>query len=220
MSSKEKTVEQMVKNAVEEATKGILADMSLKVQKAFELGAEIGAAKGAEMGARAALEAVEEERRRYRRARHERNLRNTKLLLQHYRSLNSHYANAVWEEAETESEGEETFAEIMELMSTRSYSDEVIVESIQKSSRKTRVIMRHVNKMLEEYRRMCESSGRQSDARAWRIVKALYLDDTKLTAQELAEREHIDKRTVYKYVDAAADELTTLFFGVEGIEKL
>lgn len=220
MSSKEKTVEQMVKNAVEEATKGILAEMSLKVQKAFELGAEIGAAKGAEMGARAALEAVEEERRRYRRARHERNLRNTKLLLQHYRSLNSHYANAVWEEAETESEGEETFAEIMELMSTRSYSDEVIVESIQKSSRKTRVIMRHVNTMLTVYEKGCRSSGRSGDLRQWRIIKGLYLDESRATAQELAAQEHIDKRTVYKLVDAAVEELTALLFGVEGIEKL
>ena len=221
MSSKEKTVQQMVDEAVKKATEGVLADVALKVQKAFELGAEIGAAKGAEIGAQAAIQAIETENRRYRRARHDRQLRNTKLLLQHYRSLNSHYANAVWEEDEEEqSTGAETFAEIMELMSSRSYSEDVIVESIQKSSRKTRIIMRHVNTMLAEFEKMCRSSGRPDDMRRWRVVKALYLDDTRTTAQELAAREHIDKRTVYKYVDAAVEELTTLLFGVEGIEKL
>ena len=220
MSSKEKTVQQMVDEAVRKATEGIMADVALKVQKAFELGAEIGAAKGAEIGAQAAIQAIETENRRYRRARHDRQLRNTKLLLQHYRSLNSHYANAVWEEDDDETGGADSFAEIMELMSSRSYSENAIVESIQQSSRKTRIIMKHVNTMLAEYEKQCAGSGRPDDMRRWRVIKAMYLDDSKETALEVAGKEHIDKRTVYKYVDAAVADLTTLLFGVEGIEKL
>lgn len=218
MSKNNKTVEQMIQEAVDAAAKGILEGVELKIQRAFELGAEIGAAKGAEIGAQAAIEAVENERRRYRRARYDRQLRNTKLLLQHYRSLNSHYANAVWEE--DDSEDEDSFCDIMELMNSRSYDDEVFVDSIKQSSKKTRIIMRHVNKMLEEYETMCKESSRPDDLRHWRVIKALYLSPTRTAAMEVAEAERIDKRTVYKDVDAAVEDLTMLLFGVEGIEKL
>lgn len=218
MSKNNKTVEQMIQEAVDAAAKGILEGVELKIQRAFELGAEIGAAKGAEIGAQAAIEAVENERRRYRRARYDRQLRNTKLLLQHYRSLNSHYANAVWEE--DDSEDEDSFCDIMELMNSRSYDDEVFVDSIKQSSKKTRIIMRHVNKMLEEYETMCKESRRPDDLRHWRVIKALYLSPTRTAAMDVAEAERIDKRTVYKDVDAAVEDLTMLLFGVEGIEKL
>lgn len=218
MSKNNKTVEQMIQEAVDAAAKGILEGVELKIQRAFELGAEIGAAKGAEIGAQAAIEAVENERRRYRRARYDRQLRNTKLLLQHYRSLNSHYANAVWEE--DDSEDEDSFCDIMELMNSRSYDDEVFVDSIKQSSKKTRIIMRHVNKMLEEYETMCKESSRPDDLRHWRVIKALYLSPTRTAAMDVAEAERIDKRTVYKDVDAAVEDLTMLLFGVEGIEKL
>ena len=77
-----------------------------------------------------------------------------------------------------------------------------------------------VNTMLKEYERMCYESNREDDKRHWRIIEALYLSGTRTTALEVAERENMDKRTVYKNVDAAAEDLTTLLFGVEGIEKL
>ncbi|MBQ3011023.1 MAG: hypothetical protein IJA35_00715 [Clostridia bacterium] len=218
MSKNNKTVNQMIQEAVDAAVKGILESVELKIQRAFELGAEIGAAKGAEIGAQAAIEAAENERRRYRRARYDRQLRNTKLLLKHYRSLNSHYANAVWEE--DDSKEEDSFCDIMELMNSRSYDDEVFVDSIKQSSKKTRIIMRHVNKMLEEYETMCKESRRPDDLRHWRVIKALYLSPTRTAAMEVAEAERIDKRTVYKDVDAAVQDLTMLLFGVEGIEKL
>lgn len=211
-------IEERIQVAVREATRGVLAGIELKIQKAFELGAEIGAAKGAEMGAQAALQAAEEERKRLRRIRHDKQLRNTRLLLKHYRSLNSHYANAVWEDEDEPQE--ETFADILELMTVRNYSDEVIVDSIRASSRKTRIIMRHVNAMLREYEKQCAESERPEDRRRWRVIKALYLDEGAISALAIAEKNGIDKRTVYKDADAAVERLTTLFFGVDGIEKL
>ena len=213
-----KTVEEIVQEAVAKATEGIMADVDLKVQRAFEIGAEIGAAKGAEIGAQAAIHAIETENRRFAKVKHDRRLRNTKLLLQHYRSLNSHYENAVWED--DESTTAESFAEIMELMDSRSYNDKVIVESIRQSTRKTCIIMRHVNAMLEQYEAMCHSSNRQDDERHWRVIKAMYLDRRRTTAVDVAEAENIDKRTVYKDIDAAVEDLTALLFGVEGIDKL
>lgn len=220
MSKNDKTVEQMVQEAVKEATQGILADVELKVQRAFELGAEIGAATGAEIGAQAAVQAAEVERRRYRRTLYDKRLHNTRLLLRHYRSLNSHYANAVWGEDEEDEDIGDSFADIMALMDSRSVNDTIFVESIRKSSRKTYIIMKHVNTMLREYQFVCERSKRQGDRRRWRVIEGLYLGEPRIEAMEIANREGIDKRTVYKDVDAATADLTMLLFGVDGIEKL
>lgn len=213
-------IKAIVEEAVQAAKEGILADVDLKIQRAFEIGAEIGAAKGAEIGARAAVQAVEQERKRYKQARYERQLHDTKLLLQHYRALNRHYKKAVFRE-ENEPQGEDlTFLEVMELMDRRSYGDDIFVKSISDSARTTAVIMRHVNTMLAQYKKMCNTSKRQDDGRRWRVIERLYLLPVRDTAKEVAEAENIDKRTVYKDVDAAVAELTMLLFGAPAIEKL
>ena len=94
------------------------------------------------------------------------------------------------------------------------------MESIQKNYLATRIIMTHVNKMLDCYEIMCERSNRQDDKRHWRVLEGLYLSENYITAEQIAKQEHIDKRTVYKDIDVCAADLTALFFGVGGIERL
>ncbi len=181
--------------------------------EAIKEAAEIGAAAGAEKAAAV----IESEHRRYRSERFKKQYANTRLLLQHYRSLNIHYANAVWESSDDDADG---FVDIMDLMNGRGYSDTVVVDTIKKSSEKTRIIMRHVNKMLEEYKKQCETSAYAEDARHWRVIKDLYLSPERVTADIIAEREKVSRRTVYRDVDAAVEELTMLLFGVDGVEKM
>lgn len=181
--------------------------------QAIKQAAEIGAAAGAEKAAAV----IESEHRKFRSDRFDRQYANTRLLLQHYRSLNAHYSNAVWESSEDTSSG---FVNIMEMMNSKGYSDSVVVDTIKKSSEKTRVIMQHVNKMLDIYKKQCECSTYAEDKRHWRVIKALYLSPTKVTAEKVAEREKINRRTVYKDVDAAVEVLTMLLFGIDGIEKM
>lgn len=181
--------------------------------QAIKKAAEVGAAMGAEKAAAV----IESEHRKYRSERFKKQYANTRLLLKHYRSLNTHFSNAIWEgEVEDESE----FVDIMELMNDKGYSDTVVIDSIRKSSEKTRVIMRHVNKMLDEYKKQCECSKFGEDMRHWRVIKDLYLAPIRVTADEIAERENINRRTVYKDVDAAIEDLTMLLFGIDGVDKL
>lgn len=51
------------------------------------------------------------------------------------------------------------------------------------------------------------------------VIEALYLRDRPLSPTAVAEREKIDKRTVYKDVDAACATLSALIFGIDGIKK-
>ena len=210
---KDKTIDK----ALQEVFAGCDPTTREVIGNAFDAVIKRAAEVGAEVGAKAVIDAVENERRKYRSERYRKQYANTRLLLQHYRSLNSHYANAVWQDDEDDPD---EFLDIMELMSGRGYSDVMFVDSIRKSSEKTRIIMRHVNKMLDEYRKMCENSKHPDDMRHWRVIKALYLSPNMISADDVAEMVHINKRTVYKDVDAAVDDLTLLFFGVEAIEKL
>ena len=195
-------------------------ELDEKLEAAVKAGVEIGAAVGAKIGAKMAVRAVEREKKRLRDKMYERRYHNTKLLLQNYRQLNEHFKNAVFDLDQAE-EADESFRDIMELMGDRVYDDDqYVVKSIKESSVRTKIIMTHVNRMLDIYAVMCEQSAREDDKRHYRILKALYLDDPPVTALEIARREHIDKRTVYRNIDAAAACLTTLFFGADGIDKL
>ena len=217
--NKGEDLQEIIQRAVIAAFEVANQNIEEKLQQAVELGTKIGAAVGAEIGAKTALRAAERERKKIREELYDRRYHNTKLLLQNYRQLNEHFKNAVFDIGQAE-ERDETFIDIMELMTGRRCKDDLYVESIKKSAVRTRIIMTHVNQMLEVYGIMCERSDREDDKRHYRILKAMYIDDIPTTAQVIADREHIDKRTVYKDIDAAASCLTTLLYGISGIEKL
>lgn len=217
MTSKDEA-KALIEAAVTAAVEASMRELDEKLQAAVNLGVTIGAAAGAEVGAKAAVKAVERERRAYRKKQYDWKYQNTKLLLRNYRRLNAYYQNAIFSIEDAE-EADESFEDIMRSMG-RPADEEIFVESIQKNYLATRIIMTHVNKMLDCYEIMCERSNRQDDKRHWRVLEGLYLSENYTTAEQIAKQEHIDKRTVYKDIDVCAADLTALFFGVGGIERL
>lgn len=217
MTSKDEA-KALIEAAVTAAVEASMRELDEKLQAAVNLGVTIGAAAGAEVGAKAAVKAVERERRAYRKKQYDWKHQNTKLLLRNYRRLNAYYENAIFSIEDAE-EANESFEDIMRNMG-RPADEEIFVESIQKNYLATRIIMTHVNKMLDCYEIMCERSNRQDDKRHWRVLEGLYLSENYTTAEQIAKQEHIDKRTVYKDIDVCAADLTALFFGVGGIERL
>lgn len=217
MTSKDEA-KALIEAAVTAAVEASMRELDEKLQAAVNLGVTIGAAAGAEVGAKAAVKAVERERRAYRKKQYDWKYQNTKLLLRNYRRLNAYYENAIFS-IEDAAEADVSFEDIMRSMG-RPADEEIFVESIQKNYLATRIIMTHVNKMLDCYEIMCERSNRQDDKRHWRVLEGLYLSENYTTAEHIAKQEHIDKRTVYKDIDVCAADLTALFFGVGGIERL
>lgn len=216
--TKQEEVKALIEAAVTAAVEASMRGMDEKLQAAVNLGVTVGAAAGAEVGAKAAVKAVERERKAYRKRQYDWKYQNTKLLLRNYRRLNAYYENAIFSIEDAE-EADESFEDIMRNMG-RPADEEIFVESIQKNYLATRIIMTHVNKMLDCYQIMCERSNRQDDKRHWRVLEGLYLSENYTTAEQIAKQEHIDKRTVYKDIDVCAADLTALFFGVGGIERL
>lgn len=217
MTSKEEA-KALIEAAVTAAIEASMRELDEKLQAAVNLGVTIGAAAGADVGAKAAVKAVERERKAYRKKQYDWKYQNTKLLLRNYRRLNAYYQNAIFSIEDAE-EADESFEDIMRSMG-RPADEEIFVESIQKNYLATRIIMTHVNKMLDCYEIMCERSNRQDDKRHWRVLEGLYLSENYTTAEQIAKQEHIDKRTVYKDIDLCAADLTALFFGVGDIERL
>ena len=217
MTSKEEA-KALIEAAVTAAIEASMRELDEKLQAAVNLCVTIGAAAGADVGAKAAVKAVERERKAYRKKQYDWKYQNTKLLLRNYRRLNAYYENAIFSIEDAE-EADESFEDTMRNMG-RPADEEIFVESIQKNYLATRIIMTHVNKMLDCYEIMCERSNRQDDKRHWRVLEGLYLSENYTTAEQIAKQEHIDKRTVYKDIDVCAADLAALFFGVGGIERL
>ena len=167
----------------------------------------------ADEGAKSAMRKLDEERKRICDERTNLRLRNTGLLLKNYRLFKKHTENAVYQAEQLD----ESVYDILELMERRTPKD--FVSSIKNSVARTATILGHVDAMLVIYHAYCELSGKAEDLRRWRVVKALYIDEKPLTAEELANREFVSTRTIDRDVAAACDILSTLLFGIDGVKR-
>lgn len=183
---------------------------------------DIAIEKGVAAGVKAATDRIEEERKKERKGRYDRRLHNTRLLLKNYRVLKHHALDAVHTGAranEVISENAVDILDDLESMGFRKVDDRLYIESIKRSQQRTRIIIEHIDEMLRYWRIDCEQSGREEALRRYRIVVDTYISDDQMTAEELAQLEHIEKRTVYKDIKAAMRPLSALIFGIDGIKQ-
>lgn len=137
-------------------------------------------------------------------------LRNTKLLLKNYRMFKVSAANSKYRLEDCE----ENVYDVLSLMSDSAFRRaEGIVESVRNSAARTIILVNHIDAMIENYRIMCERSGREENMRRFRVLEAMYLKAEAEYPEDIAENESIDKRTVYKDIDAATETLAALIFG-------
>jgi len=148
-------------------------------------------------------------------ARHDSRRANIKLLLRHYRDIAAYADNALYDAARIEYDLK--LKDILALMTDRRKGS-FRVSAIQENAVAARVMVDHMDRMLEFYRFSCEKCG--EDMRRYRAVTALYTDPEPMSVDEVAEAEKVDKSTVYRDVDAACDKLAVLFFGAYGLRFL
>ena len=168
----------------------------------------------AKVGAETAISKYEAERlKKFEDAKDSR-LRNTKMLLSHYREFKAHAESAIYS-----AEQSEDVIDVLDLMWERNNRREQVVNSIKKSAVHTKIIMTHIDSMLEVYKSFAERSRKQSNIRQYQVVCERYIDDVQLTVEEIAEKHNIDPRTVYLDIDAGIDRLSKLIFGVDLLSK-
>lgn len=114
-----------------------------------------------------------------------------KLLLRNYRKLKAHYAHVSPETLE--------------------------VNAICSMRRKTGLMMSHVDKMLMVYNALCRDCGKVEELRRWNVLYLRYITDERLTVDEIAEQLGIDRRTFYRDINKAMEDMAVLLFGIEAI---
>lgn len=150
----------------------------------------------------------------------DRRLHNTRLLLKNYRMLKQHFQNAVYTFEEEQAVGDMKPGDIWKLLNKTAPTEEIYIEAICKSATRTMIILQHLDRMLGIYAAFCDKSNMDSVKRQYRILKARYLDETQISMTEIAEREHVHKRTAEKDLDSAIESVTALIFGIDAIKDL
>ncbi|MCD2348458.1 MULTISPECIES: hypothetical protein [Clostridium] len=149
--------------------------------------------------------------------RYDRRLRNTRLLLKHYRDLKVHDRLA---DSSSDKIYEENAIDILDDVEAID-DDEQYVQAISRTKKRTAVIIGHMNKVLKYYESICKNEGPQNERR-YRIIKYLYIDpveDNKnLIYEQAAEYFNLNVKTVGRDVRLAIEDLSILFFGIDGLK--
>ena len=175
---------------------------------------EIAVQRGTEAGIKAAMDYLAEERKQLKKGRYDRRLRNTRLLLKNYRSFRNYAKNAVYKASQLK----ENAVDILDGLDDYSFDDGLYIESIKKSQQRTLIILNHIDEMLRYYKIDCEQSGKDEELRRYRIIMAYYINDPKKNAEQIAEEEHIERRTLYKDINIALKPLSALIFGIDSMK--
>lgn len=163
----------------------------------------------AEAGAAKAIEIYEAKEAARRKNNEDKKFKNVKLLLKEYRNLRAYADNALCDASQLND------LVIRELVGFSDY-EKYKVESIKNQIVTTKTIMEHVQTMLDLYKIRCTSSNRDDMQRRWRVIEAAFIaGETAPTYEEIATKEIIDSRTVYKDIDKACKDLSNLIFGID-----
>lgn len=169
--------------------------------------------KAAAIGAQEAIKAYEIQRKKEYSGRTDRKLRNTKLLLRNYHMLKEHAENSVFGRTQME----ESALDILESMMSI-YDNEIIIESIKRSATRTAIIVSHIETMLGLYAAYCDKApNREIEMRRYEVVWDMYMADSTLSAREIAKKQNMSKDNVYADLRVATERLTSLIFGVDGL---
>lgn len=158
-----------------------------------------------------AVAMYKEELDKYNAAFKDKRFHNTKLLVKKYGMLRDYASNAIYSTAQIcAEENNDIFALLGMDLGERHQ-----VGSIRNNVIKTKIIMDHVDTMLDCYKRRCDASSKQEVRRRWRVLQKMYLDQVPMAAQDVADQEHISLSMVYMDIDSACEELSPLFFGLD-----
>ena len=170
--------------------------------------------KAAEIGAKEGIKIFHQKQKKEQEKRASKKLHNTKLLLRNYHMLKEHAENSVFGRTQME----ESALDILESMMSL-YDNKIIIESIKRSATRTAIIVSHIETMLGLYAVYCEKSlNRDIDMRRYEVLWDRYISDNTLSVQEIAEKQHISKDSVYTDLRIGLERLAALIFGVDGLK--
>lgn len=158
-----------------------------------------------ETAVRTALEHLEKQKQEEEKKKYDRRLRNTKLLLVNYKSFKLHCEDIETEISELEDQDNFDFLDV----------DDLVIESIKRSKRRTLAIVKFIERMLSVYETL--AANKPEEHRRYETIKKLYASSEEFTVEDVAKCHNVDVRTVYRDRRGAVKSLSTLVFGVDGV---
>ncbi|WP_061342891.1 hypothetical protein [Clostridium botulinum] len=150
--------------------------------------------------------------------RYDRRLRNTRLLLKQYRKLNVHNIESVKSINRIKDNNAIDILDDVESID----DEEQYIQALSRTKVRTVIIIKHINKMLKYYEIICNHEG-ENKRRGYKAIKRLYIDPIKESEkipryESVAEELDISVKTVSRDVKDAIEDLSSLFFGIDGIK--
>lgn len=149
--------------------------------------------------------------------RYDRRLRNTRLLLKNYRSFKIHDKLADNSNTKIYEENAVDVLDDVEAID----DDEQYVQALSRTKKRTMVIVSHINKALKYYESICKSEGKLKERR-YDIIYYMYIahseDELIPNYEQVADHFNITVKTVGRDVRSAIEDLSILFFGIDGLK--
>ena len=144
-------------------------------------------------------------------------LYNTKKLLENYTKLKDYVENAVCT-VEEAAKVDDSFINTEVLIGFRIMDSDRKLNSQIRGINAVKLMLAHIDRMLEVYRADCQTSSSEVKRRRWDIVRMLYLDrEEKKTTKQIAEYYNMELSGIQKEAKAARSDLTILFFGLDAM---
>ena len=160
----------------------------------------------------AAIAEYEKRKEQYKKEQTDNRLRNAKLLLKNYKRFADYNSHAIYETAQIcqACDNDALFS-----LAGISPGDKFHVESIRNGVATTRIIVEHIDTMLDVYKSRCEKSPKAEVQRRWRVLYEMYLSEEDFSPAEITEIEHISMSQFYDDINNACEDLTPLLFGLD-----
>ena len=145
-----------------------------------------------------------------------RNLNNTRKLLETYRTLKNDLLHSDYG---TDQALEELRFKCVEDLMTPGESkrmDDIMAKEVarmQENAWRKRQIERAVELLKED----CSRPERPEDMRKYRVIMGLYIQDEKMGFEDLAEQEFVTERTIHRDAREACIMITPYLFGIDAI---
>lgn len=159
-----------------------------------------------------ALKIIRKEEREKEKNKYDRRLRNTEILLRNYKNFKEHVKNAIYIDNDLSELNNYKF-------DVENDDERIYLNSILRTKKRTQIMIKHIDNCIDFYTYKCLASNREDIQRRIQVIKMLYINDKGMTFSEIAkELGEVSIKTIQRTKKNAIEELTALFFGVDGIK--
>lgn len=171
--------------------------------------------EGVNRGIQIAVKQIIDSKEESAKARYDRKIRNTNLLLKNYKRFKEHIENTVCTEEELETATVTDILDSLYNLEDDEKDDITIVQGILKSKKRTEIILKHIDKIINFYMYDAGSTNDIELKRRADVIYKLYIEGKNL--EEITDELHISISTAKRDRKRATNEIAILMFGIDGI---